>query len=354
MKHTKNAQSNASKTKTNANEKFPFVSICTPTFNRRPFIPYIIKCVEYQTYPKDRMEWIIIDDGADKVQDIFKEAIKNNPLLPTIKYFPNSTHMTLGKKRNTMHEKCCGSIIVYMDDDDYYPPERVSHAVETLLAHPEALCAGSSEMHVYYDGINQLVQCGPYGPSHATAATFAFRKELLQFTQYDNTAAVAEERLFLKNYSIPFVQLETTKTILVFAHIQNSVDKRRLIEEPSQYVGPSPKTVDDFIKHPDLKAFYVGNINPNLITYPLGKPEHKPEMMKQIQVMKEERERMMAPMQDMYNGLMGQMNEMRAGFEKVIQNKDTLIDALMKKIKELKEQNEALQINNTTIEVGPT
>jgi len=58
-------------------------------------------------------------------------------------------------------------------------------------------------------------------------------------------------------------------------------------------------------------------------------------------------------MQDMYNGLMGQMNEMRAGFEKVIDNKDTLINALMKKIKELKEQNEALQLNNTTIEIGP-
>lgn len=326
------------------NDKYPFISICTPTFNRRPFIPFIIKCVEYQTYPKDRMEWIIIDDGTDKVQDIFKEAIATNPLLPTIKYFPQSTHMSLGKKRNAMHEKCIGSIIVYMDDDDYYPPERVSHAVETLLAHPEALCAGSSEMHIYYDGINQLVQCGPYGPSHATAATFAFRKELLQITQYDNKAAVAEERLFLKDYSIPFVQLDTTKTILVFAHIQNSVDKRRLIEEPSQYVRPSSKTIDDFIKHPELKAFYIGNLNQSLISYPPGKPEHKPEMMKQIRDMNEERERMMAPMQDMYNSLMGQMNEMRAGFEKVIENKDTLINALIKKNKEMKDHIEGLQL----------
>ena len=171
----------------------------------------------------------------------------------------------------------------------------------------------------------------------------------MQFTQYDNTSAVAEERLFLKNYSIPFVQLDTTKTILVFAHIQNSVDKRRLIEEPSQYVGPSSKTIDDFIKHPDLKAFYIGNINPQLITYPLGKPEHKPEMMKQIQVMKEERERMMAPMQEMHDSLMRQMNEMSAGFEKVIENKDTIINALMKKNKEMKEQIEALKL---TINAG--
>ena len=33
------------------------------------------------------------------------------------------TKMTLGKKRNLMHEKSKGDIIVYMDDDDYYPPD---------------------------------------------------------------------------------------------------------------------------------------------------------------------------------------------------------------------------------------
>ena len=43
-------------------DKLPFVSICTINFNRRPFIPYTIKCIEKQDYPKDKIEWIIIDD----------------------------------------------------------------------------------------------------------------------------------------------------------------------------------------------------------------------------------------------------------------------------------------------------
>ena len=30
-------------------EKLPSVSICTPTYNRRPFISNLIKCVENQT-----------------------------------------------------------------------------------------------------------------------------------------------------------------------------------------------------------------------------------------------------------------------------------------------------------------
>ena len=39
-----------------------------------------------------------------------------------------------------MHSKTSGSIIVYMDDDDYYPPERVSHAVDVLQQNRNALC----------------------------------------------------------------------------------------------------------------------------------------------------------------------------------------------------------------------
>ena len=153
--------------------KQPFVSICTPTFNRRPFIRAMIKCFEHQTYPKDKMEWIIIDDGTDKIEDLVTH-------IPQIKYFKYDKKMALGKKRNLLHEKSIGDILVYMDDDDYYPPERVSHAVNMLLTHPSALCAGSSEIYIYFKHINQMVQFGPYGPNHATAGTFAFKRELLK------------------------------------------------------------------------------------------------------------------------------------------------------------------------------
>ena len=126
------------------NLDMPFVSLCTPTFNRRPFIPFMIKCFEHQTYPKDRIEWIIIDDGSDPIEDLVSH-------IPQVKYFYFEEKMLLGKKRNLMHSKCSGDIIVYMDDDDYYPPERISHAVETLNNNPTFLFAGSSEMHIYFD-----------------------------------------------------------------------------------------------------------------------------------------------------------------------------------------------------------
>ena len=119
------------KKKNPSSNKYPLVSLCTPTFNRRPFVPIMLKCFENQTYPKDRIEWIIIDDGTDKIGDLLTQ-------IPQIQYFAYEEKMTLGKKRNLAHEKCKGDIIVYIDDDDYYPPERISHAVETLQKNPQA------------------------------------------------------------------------------------------------------------------------------------------------------------------------------------------------------------------------
>jgi len=256
---------------------YPFVSICTPTFNRRPFIPSIIKCIESQDYPKDKIEWIIIDDGTDKIEDLVAH-------IPYVKYSKYDKKMSLGEKRNLMHDKAYGAIIVYMDDDDYYPPCRVSHAVTVLQQNPSALCAGSSEMYLYFKHIHKMYKFGPYGPNHATAATFAFRRELLLETRYEDDAAIAEERHFLKDYTVPFVQLDSMKTILVFSHIHNTFDKKILLNQAANnpYIKESVVTVDDFVKNPDIKRFFMETIDELLSLYNPGNPEHKPDVLKQI------------------------------------------------------------------------
>jgi glycosyltransferase involved in cell wall biosynthesis len=258
----------------------PFVSVCTPTFNRRPFILTMFECFRNQTYPKEFIEWIIIDDGTDKIKDLVKSAN-----IPQIKYYELPEKLPLGAKRNLMHEKSKGSIIVYMDDDDYYPPERIQHAVEVLTNNKTALCAGSSELYVYFNHINKMYKFGPYGPNHATAGTFAFKRELLNVTKYNETACIAEEREFLKDYTIPFVQLDPLKTILVFAHDQNTFDKRKLLQNPqNDYMKESDKTVDMFIKFNDeakIKRFFLKDISDKLAKYEPGKPSMKPDVMQQ-------------------------------------------------------------------------
>ena len=276
--------------------KLPFVSVCTPTFNRRPFVEMMIKCFDSQDYPKNKMEWIIVDDGSDPIEDLVKSH-------PYVKYFKYDEKMTLGKKRNIMHKKACGDMIVYMDDDDYYPPDRVSHAVERLMENPAALCAGSSEMYIYFKDNkddNKMVQFGPYGPNHATAGTFAFKRKLLKDTQYNEEACLAEEREFLKNYTVPFVQLDPFKTILVFSHSHNTFDKRTLLENMSgnPYIKYSTRRVEDFIKDKDIIKFFVEDVEDKLKKYEPGNINMKPDVLKQIKELEVTRKEMEKKMKE--------------------------------------------------------
>jgi glycosyltransferase involved in cell wall biosynthesis len=275
----------------------PLVSVCTPTFNRRPFIETMFQCFRNQTYPKNRIEWIIVDDGTDKIQDLIEASN-----IPEIRYFSLEKKLMLGAKRNFMHKQCRGSIIVYMDDDDYYPPERISHAVEKLHDNPSAMCAGSSEIYIYFKHIHKMIQCGPYGPNHATAGTFAFRKELLNSTRYNDDAALAEEKAFLKDYTVPFVQLDPLKSILVFSHEHNTYDKRKMFDNAHpDYFKESDKTVETFIKYDSekpIKQFFMKNIDKLLKNYDPGLPSMKPDVLKQIKVIEDNREKMIKEMRE--------------------------------------------------------
>tara|TARA_Y100000385_G_C13076870_1_gene631839 strand:+ start:26 stop:964 length:939 start_codon:yes stop_codon:yes gene_type:complete len=241
----------------------------------------MIQCFNNQDYPKEKLEWIILDDGTDPIEDLVKD-------IPNVNYSKYKYKMKLGEKRNLMHKKCKGDIIVYMDDDDYYPPERISHAVKKLQSDSKVLCAGSSELYIYFKNINELYQFGPYGKNHATAGTFAFKKKMLENSNYNNNAALAEEKEFLNGYTVPFIQLDPLKTILVFSHRHNTYNKEKLlINANEEYVKKSDKTVDLFIKDKNIKEFYMNEIDKLLINYKPGEPEMKPDVLKQIAEMEE-------------------------------------------------------------------
>ena len=334
-----NNNKNKNKSKTNVSQ-LPFVSLCTPTFNRRPFVSSMIDCFNHQDYPRDRMEWIIIDDGTDKIEDLVK-------YIPQVKYFKYEEKMSLGKKRNLMHEKTKGDIIVYMDDDDYYPVDRVSHAVEKLTG-SKALCAGSSAMFIYFKHIDKMFQFGPYGPNHATAATFAFKKELLTQTKFNEESSVAEEKNFLKDYTIPFVQLDSIKTILVFSHNHNSFDKKELLKQmPNPNIHETPLVPKDLVKEPEILKFFMDDVNSLLDNYDLGKPDHKPDVKRQLAEMKIQRENQIQEMkkqQTDYQNTINKITMMKNPeiAQQKINEQGTIIQQLMFENNQLKQQLEYL------------
>ena len=54
----------------------------------------MVKNVEKQDYPKDKFEWIIIDDGDDCIEDLYQRFETNL----NIKYYRYEEKIKLGKK----------------------------------------------------------------------------------------------------------------------------------------------------------------------------------------------------------------------------------------------------------------
>jgi len=231
----------------------PFVSVITPTYNRRKFIPSLITCFLSQTYRQDRMEWIIYDDGDDKVEDIF---LKFKAKIPNLRYIYEPEKKLIGAKRNRLNQEAKGQIIVAMDDDDYYPPERVAHVVARFRQQPKFELAGSSEIYMFYSDNKEIWKLGPYNDKHATNGTMAWRRSYAESHLYDETVTHAEEKSFLESYIHPMIQLDPFKVMLVMSHSENTFDKRKMRETPNPFVKKTTMKLKDFIRDKGLRDFF--------------------------------------------------------------------------------------------------
>ena len=229
----------------------PFVSVLTPTYNRRRFIPSLIECFKSQIYPQERMEWVILDDGTDKVGDLFTAAGLKN-----IRYYSEDIKLNIGAKRNKLNDLAKGDIMVCLDDDDFYFPERVSHAVYKLNSNPKVEICGSSELHMYYTDNHAIYRLGPYGPNHATNGTMAFKRSYLKNHRYDETVTHAEETSFLNFYKEPMIQLDPMKTMLVISHSENTYDKKKLRTQENPMFKLTAFKISNFIRNKQLRDFY--------------------------------------------------------------------------------------------------
>jgi hypothetical protein len=260
---------------------WPKVSLLTATFNRRPFFPALFECFRSQSYPKDKIEWIIADDGSDPIFDLVKSSG-----ISQIQYYPFHERMTLGKKRNFMNTVATGDILIAWDDDDFHTQHRIMHSVIMLMRNQDILCAGSSTLFTYFIDTKKIIQFGPYNMNHSTNGVFAYKKELLKITRYNDNSVIAEEAAFLHGYTIPIIQLNPMHTIVVFSHSHNTVNKREIADMSSERVmKESPMTLEQFFKLPEqrgLLEFYSKGVHLQLPNYEAGLPKYKPDVIEEI------------------------------------------------------------------------
>jgi glycosyltransferase involved in cell wall biosynthesis len=202
----------------------PFVSVITPTYKRRNFLPILIHLYQQQTYPKELRELVILDDSPESNQDLIPKNDKS------IKYHYLPEKIPLGEKRNRLNELAKGDIIVCFDDDDYHYPERVSHSVFKLEKERTQI-AGCSKLSIYYTDINKIYSFGPFGQNHGTNGSFAYRKSYIKNHKHDPTKHAQEEPSFTNDFKEPMSQLDDNKIILCISHSSNTFDKKFLLKQ---------------------------------------------------------------------------------------------------------------------------
>jgi glycosyltransferase involved in cell wall biosynthesis len=77
-------------------------------------------------YPKEKIEWIVVDDSDDPTK-----TIEHYPSYITV--IRPASHLTIGAKRNMGCQKASHPYILMMDDDDIYYPESIKNRVYYLM-----------------------------------------------------------------------------------------------------------------------------------------------------------------------------------------------------------------------------
>ncbi len=196
------------------------ITISTITANRRCFFSHTIRNVLQQTLSGFDVEWVIIEDGDETVEDLISN-------LDFVRYVRLDGKNNVGMKRNIANQLSNGDFIIYFDDDNYAFPHRISVSVNSLI-HSELSMAGSSDMLIFDGGRWEVYQVGPFSEMHATLGTWCIKKEVLEYTGFNDGDSKGEEITFTKNWSIPILQLGALNTSISFSHEHNTVPKKDL------------------------------------------------------------------------------------------------------------------------------
>lgn len=116
-------------------ELLPYVSIVIPVFNEEQYLPSCLTSLMSLSYPKDRHEIILIDNGStDRTLEIAREFSEISILV--------KENVKVGAVRNYGVQKAKGSIIAFLDSDCVVSQEWLTAGIRKLINNPDSVVGG--------------------------------------------------------------------------------------------------------------------------------------------------------------------------------------------------------------------
>jgi len=236
----------------------PNISIVTPTYNRHNTFRLAVINYHLINYPKNKIEWIIVDDGDTSIEHIlpkdnnikyyyidkdqkqklyidFKTSL-NNKFKSKYKRKPKSAmrdihkntfynnKLPIGLKRNLCAIFASNDIIIHMDDDDYYPPNSVLERVNALIENDKK-CVGCTSIG-YFD-VNKYVSIMKTPKkdlpieSKISEATLAYTKDFWKQTKFNSQDINNEGKSFIQNRKNSCNEIDSKNIIVALLHNSN-------------------------------------------------------------------------------------------------------------------------------------
>ena len=215
----------------------PKISIITLLHNRRKFVDLALHNLLITDYPKDKIEWVVVEDSdkteeqaSDKVMKFARDGLGSEGHGISVSYIPLQKVVSIGEKRNLACKRAEHDICLMMDDDDHYPPTSFRRRVAWLVKHPwnaKAACATTIACYDLLKGTS-AVNTPPFTlglAQRVSEATLTFYKTFWEERPFP-TANMSEGEGFLLGREQEVIDMQPQQIIVAMSHGSNASSRR--------------------------------------------------------------------------------------------------------------------------------
>jgi hypothetical protein len=200
----------------------PDVSIVTITKDRRKFMPLAKYSYLIQSYPEDKIEWVIVDDGDDPIEDTLFG-------VPNVKYVW-CEKMSVADKRNLGVQSAMYDIVCMLDDDDVYPNNSILQRVAMLLKEPKKECVFCTTIPCYdikkYSSFMNVPPITLPMSQRVSEATLGFTRKFWEERKFQSGVQIAEADAFIRDREQMCREISPQEVIVSLVHPLNTSSRK--------------------------------------------------------------------------------------------------------------------------------
>lgn len=205
---------------------YPTISVLTPTYNRGKFLPLFIHNLKNQSYPHNKIEVCIYDDGTEPfgIYEEIQEQLKPMKVI----YRRDKVKKSIGEKRNFLVKKIATNrLYIFMDDDDIYLNDYIRYSVDTLINTKSGLVGSNGMIFCYPHKDFKMtgIKCRHLAQIHE--ATMCFTRKYFNSMGGFEKSSRGEGAKFIQNRENGVSETNIEYLMVCVAHDGNTIDKEQ-------------------------------------------------------------------------------------------------------------------------------